>query len=246
MATMDISRTEVSLDRLDRLERESRFLKRALALTVLAGFGLAVLGAIPDEKPKDVDTKRITLRDNDGKIRAVFEVDKDGLPVLSFFDKKQEERIHIGISEEDGPVVSVLDKEKNGGIYLEVSQFESTVSIQNGLGGYLANLSVTHRDLKDVEPAAQLFLARPQLLAAEPKGEESPSLEFYARPKTSGIMFQDKAGKSTWLGCDDDGTSTLIFHDKEQKERLVLGRNADDSTFVKILDKDGKVLHRAP
>ena len=222
-------RFDAPASRLDRLERESRLLKRLLALTFVIAFALCFVGAVPDPKSKEVEANKFILRSEDSKIRASLALGKDGLPRLTFFDEEEIMRIEIGIDSENGPGISIEEADHQGGIGMRVNPKGGVSSIDIGqIGGYQALLSVAHIP----EPSAELILG--------PSGHDP--IRIASRPASSGMAYKDGSDRITWLGFDDDGTSKLIFMDKKEKERLILGRKADDSVFIKLEDQDGKVL----
>lgn len=83
------------LDRLEKLERHNRWLRRALAtVVVVAGLGL-VAGADTGAK-KQGDPANLVLRDAQGKERAALVMGTDG-PVLRFLDAQGKARGGISL-----------------------------------------------------------------------------------------------------------------------------------------------------
>jgi hypothetical protein len=80
------------LARLERLERENRWLKRAaVVLVVLAGTGL-LTAAQNTSKDKVMQGQRFSLRDASGNERAWLGMGKAGGPQLRFLDANGDER----------------------------------------------------------------------------------------------------------------------------------------------------------
>ncbi len=92
-------------ERIVRLERANRRLGAAvLALSVFAA-GACLTGAGRD--PVDcLDARRITLRDEAGRVRAQFRADQDG-PRLTFFDRRGAERLCIRCPDDGASVLSL-------------------------------------------------------------------------------------------------------------------------------------------
>ncbi len=140
---------------------------------------------MPDQKPKEIDASRLTLRDHDGKARAVLEIDKDGAPYLSFYDPDDKPRIQIGIGKEGGPEVAILHKEDTGAIVLSVTPHGVSQLFMQEVGGYMAHLRVAHLP----HPEATLVLG--------PLADPNSSVSLTSQPKRLAIKFQDKLGRGT-------------------------------------------------
>ena len=105
--------------RLRRLERENRGLRTFCGLLLLLTVG--GIGARVTAQPRSaqaITARSFVVEDADGKIRASFAL--RGLqPVLSLFDEKGAERVHLAVSP-DGPTLRWLDQ--NGRLHEMMSQ----------------------------------------------------------------------------------------------------------------------------
>jgi len=92
--------------RLEKLERENRWMRR------IGAVGLAIVAAIavwPRSRDPKVNSLQVT--DKNGTERMWFVTDVDGTPGLSVLDKNGEARMVFG-TDADGPVrLSLLDKD---------------------------------------------------------------------------------------------------------------------------------------
>lgn len=85
------------MERLERLERQNRWMKRAAApLLALAG-AVVLMGGQPQPQGKTGEPDKLVLRDEKGNERAWLGMAKDG-PVLRFRDEAGKERMWVGMS----------------------------------------------------------------------------------------------------------------------------------------------------
>ncbi len=100
--------------RLDRLEKQTRWWK-AIGAVALAALALVLLAGARSEKVAEkVVTKRLIIVDKDRQPRAVLEVvelQPEGAPVLSFLTKDHAVRLSLGLSVGGDSRLSLLDKE---------------------------------------------------------------------------------------------------------------------------------------
>jgi len=100
-------------ERLTRLERKNRRLTLAVLLTGVAAalvvtVGMARTEAVPDA----VRAHSFVLLDENGKVRAMLAVAKDG-PGLRLSDENGKLRASLGVTE-DGPGLHLLDENGRG------------------------------------------------------------------------------------------------------------------------------------
>jgi len=99
--------------RLDRLERQNRWLRRGLIAGVVAMAAAAAAAQAPPARPA-VTAGRIALVDADNHDRAVLEsvpsVRGTDNPILTFFDQNGRPSVRLGISDR-GPVLDVQDRD---------------------------------------------------------------------------------------------------------------------------------------
>jgi hypothetical protein len=95
------------MGRLERLERQNRWMKRAgAAILVLVG-AVALMGGQPQDKTGEPD--KLVLRDDKGNERAWLGMGKDG-PVLRFRDEGGKERLWLGLVK-DTPGLAFYDEQ---------------------------------------------------------------------------------------------------------------------------------------
>ena len=217
--------TELTLNtltqRLDRLERGNRRLKLAVAVLLISLAAVGVMGQVsPKAAPKVIEAERFVLRDTSGKPRATLVVAADGTSGLSLYDQNGKGRLRLYV-DTSGPSLALAD--------------------QNG------KLRATLRLDADGSPGLTLFDRGEKLrggLGLHTDG--SPLL---------GLLDQSGKLRAT-LGVATSGPS-LVLHDENQKYRAVLGHAALKTTAagtveqrpessLMLLDKDGKVIWKAP
>jgi hypothetical protein len=89
--------------RVEALERQNRRLRRALLLVPVAALLLGAGAAeVKDWKGDSVTAKKFILVDDGGKERAALLTDKDGNPVLEFYNKDHSLLLNAGKSPDNG------------------------------------------------------------------------------------------------------------------------------------------------
>ncbi len=160
------------VQRLDRLERENRRLKRIGALVVVGIAAVVLMGQARLSKvAKVIEAEKFVLRDTSGQIGAILFTVDGGSPHLEFRDKKRNLRITLGVLGDVG----------------HLSLFS-----ENG------NSAITLRALPDGSPHLQFYDKDGNTRAV--LGSTSPrtmSIETKRRPESSLVLF-DKKGKVIW------------------------------------------------
>jgi hypothetical protein len=97
--------------RLESLERTNRRLRGAAAV-LLAGLVAVAAVAMPGRGrvARTVEAQRLVIRDNDGRIRGSFGVDRIGLPGLKILDHRGLEQIDIGVQSDDSATMTFSDR----------------------------------------------------------------------------------------------------------------------------------------
>ncbi len=103
--------------RLERLERENRWMKRAGAVGIALAAVVLVMGQAKAE-PRVIEAEAFVVRDGEGKQRAVLSMEKPNTPSLVLFDKNGTKRVYLlaeqggraslGLGPEDGEIRTVL------------------------------------------------------------------------------------------------------------------------------------------
>ncbi len=90
--------------RLDRLERENRRLKRIGALVVVGIAAVVLMGQARSSKvAKVIEAEKFVLRDTSGQVGATLFTVGEGSPHLEFSDKKRNLRITLGVMSSTSP-----------------------------------------------------------------------------------------------------------------------------------------------
>ena len=133
MAEEAVDKGEHRLQQLEKQVRELRMtsLAGAVGVVVLCLFSLGriLFGDVPEEiRAKRFavarengkagillaireNNPRFSLYDSDGDLRAVFELQGKGQPILSFLDKERHYRSVIGLSDEGNPGIAFWDND---------------------------------------------------------------------------------------------------------------------------------------
>ncbi len=110
--------------RLDRVERENRWLKQAgvVALAVIVAVGL--MGQVTQGKvAKVVEAEKFVLRDKSGKTRAFLGVGDEGTVVLDLNDQDENIVVNLGVTANGDAVLSFI---KNDEIHVGLTFNDAT------------------------------------------------------------------------------------------------------------------------
>jgi len=112
--------------RLDQIERENLFLKRAGAgalILVWITVALSLLaGALHDDR---VEAQQFTLADAAGEPRAILAHGGDGGFYLIFHDDQQRERAVFGVTGKGRPVLGVMGSDEKARLAFEVADVDA-------------------------------------------------------------------------------------------------------------------------
>jgi hypothetical protein len=133
MAEEEVDKGEDRLRQLEKQVRELRMTSLAGAVGVIVLCLFSLFRILSETVPEEIRAKRIAVmhengkpgillairednpsfsfHDNEGNIRAVFELKEMGRPVLSFLDKERHYRAIYGLSEEGNPGVAFWDND---------------------------------------------------------------------------------------------------------------------------------------
>lgn len=206
--------TEVTVDtltqRLDQLERENRWWKRAGSACSLV-LALALLsGAAPTTMPEEIKARRFALVDQRGVTRAILGTDFDSIEHLSqvalkLFDAKGKQRLYLFVHN-DGPKdlhsrwtkagLSLLTEAEKEAASLNIKTDNSTdLLLRDGKSIGRAWIRLT----QDGKPSVLLFDENDKLRAA--MGHvvlETPRIEAVTTRPASSLVLFDKDGKVIW------------------------------------------------
>lgn len=98
-------------ERLSRLERENRWLKRVGGVALLGVAAMVLMGqATPRKTAKAIEAEEFILRDGTGKERATMRVSPDGSPSLGLVDKDGKKRVALLLGADGLPNLWLWDK----------------------------------------------------------------------------------------------------------------------------------------
>ena len=92
------------VQRLDRLEKENRRMKRIGALVAVGIAAVVLMGQARSSKvAKVIEAEKFVLRDTSGQVGAILFTVDEGSPHLEFRDKKRNLRITLGVMSSTSP-----------------------------------------------------------------------------------------------------------------------------------------------
>ena len=135
--------------RLERLERENRWMRRGGAVCVVL-LGFAVVAAVFQIVKKatdlpDLEVRSLHVMDGHGKIRVRLGTGSDGRPVLALFDKDGNPRVGLATVADGSPSLRLFDRNKRTRAALGVSE---TVNKVTGATTTTAENALTFFDAK--------------------------------------------------------------------------------------------------
>lgn len=191
------STLDTLVPRLDRLERENRYLKLAGTILLLAlAAGGAMGQAVAKAVPKVVEAERFVLRDTTGKPRARLSLLPDGGTGLTLFDQNGKARAGLGLLPDGWPALTLVDQ--NGKLRAKLSLLPDgrpalTLADQNEKPRALLSLYQP-----DGGPALDLFdqNEKPRAVLGQ-TALETATGTLEQRPASSLVLF-DRDGKVIW------------------------------------------------
>lgn len=109
---------ESLIQRLDRLERDNRRLRRTATLLLLGGLAMVLMGQAPVDRvaantvvAQTLEAHSIVLRDARGRVRVLLESETAGPVTMTVADKQGRERLALGVGPAGGVGVVFRDKE---------------------------------------------------------------------------------------------------------------------------------------
>lgn len=155
--------------RVERLEKENRWLKRSvLGMAALIVVGLAV-GA--EAKRGNLDAENFVVRDAKGKVRGRLGLAESG-PVLSLYDAEEKARAVLTVGQ-SGPFLTFLDATAGPQIVLSGAPDAQGLVIYDVNRKVRATLAIEHQEiaLKMWDAAGKTIHRVPHITAA---GEAAP------------------------------------------------------------------------
>ncbi|HEY7675583.1 MAG TPA: hypothetical protein VIG69_00825 [Candidatus Methylomirabilis sp.] len=236
---------EALRERLARLERENRRVRRTGAV-VLAGLAAVVLlgQAAPGNVGRTVEAEQFVLRSADGKVRAVLHTRADGSPHLDFRDAAGNARASLGMLG-DVAGLSLTEAAGNGGVILHTqADGRPSLTFTDRNGGRRMTLFLTH-DGSSTLAFSDRHRASRMVLNAIDNGP-------------MGLFFYDGGGRlRSLLDVEPDGSPALALFDENRTSRAILGHTQLEggkagkiekrqASSLLLFDRAGRVIWRAP
>ena len=238
--------------RLKRLERENRWMRRIGAVGVAVAAAVFLVGQGKEKVPPDLKVHSLIIVDKNGRRRAKLGTwdKKGGFPYLALLDSRGQNRLNLSV-EADVPHLALNDRVGKPRVMLGMTPDGSAALrfVEDGWARAALGTSLGGRPWLTLHGEGGGLRA---MFATKPDG--SPSLTLHGEGGGLRAMFAMKPDGSPTLGLADkdgkvrvalsahapDGSPTLGLHDKDGKVRVVLSANPAGSAMG-LMDKDGKV-----
>jgi hypothetical protein len=229
-------------ERLVKLEKQNRRLKRAGAAALIVAASLALLGQAPTKKT--VEANEFILRDGAGKLRARLAMyEKLGTPQLMLFDDKGNESVGVTAGFE-GEKIKPLEGSK------APERYGGAIDIFDGQGRERETLTADDQEggklyLCDSEERHFAALAGDSISVSDKEDKQGAELRPGAIMVKEGHQGAAALGSGAVVVTDADGfEATLGVSD------LVTPRTGEthktSAASLVLFDKDKHVIWRAP
>jgi hypothetical protein len=151
---MDEPTLEAFSQRIDRLERESRWWKRLLSMALVLLGMVMLLGAAASKKtqsPAELRAKRIMLVDDAAKVRAELTVMADNQPGLILADDAGKPRLMLSLTRYGEPTLSFVDSGGTRRVVLSVDLYGTLLRFTDDAGNPRAALVVPSEGEPELE-----------------------------------------------------------------------------------------------
>ncbi len=129
--------------RLVRLERGNRRMKRIGALVLVVAAAVVLSGAADGKDLPDLEVGSLTLKDKDGKTRASLGTSADGAVGLLLSDKDGKTRAHLYVGVDGSPGLDLYDKDGKVRATLYVDADELPALTLRDAKGYVVWSTIT-------------------------------------------------------------------------------------------------------
>jgi hypothetical protein len=215
---MMTQREDKVLERLNALERQNRNFKRAgFAVVLVAACG--ALMAADNLRPKVLETEKLVLKDENGKVRGKIEASgKDGI-VQVLMDDTGTERVRLSVN-------------KQGVARIWVNDDDGTVRV--------AAYSFPSNDKDTPYRSGISVLGAGKETNNKPK--EAIVLATYKDGEATQAVFDKKGKLRLSMGAMPDGLANLLFLNKDGEDKcaIQLGTIQQGGAFQQFFGKDGK------
>jgi hypothetical protein len=253
--------------RLDRLERENRWMRRIGAVGVAVAAAVFLIGQ--GNGPPDLVVRSLKVVDKDGKVCIELVTTAAGSPILRLKDNSGKTRVAMvvprdGLSytglylrDKDGKLRVVLDGDLDGSLMLFK---DGKLRVKIGGGVPFLKLQDENGKLRALLRMGALSLwANYREHGIELRTNSAGSTlhlhtDTWPRVKLStaadgspSLSLSDKDGRTrALLATFPDGSPGLSLYDKDSKLRALLALLRDGSPRLRLFDAKGKVIWKAP
>jgi hypothetical protein len=246
-----ISMNEAIIDcltqRVNRLEKENRRMKRLAGLAVVGITALMLMGqAKPSHVPKVSEAERFVLRDPNGKVRAALAVVKNQ-PVLTLHDSDEKMKVLLNIADSGEPTLRLFGNDGSESVYLS-----------NALGyhdrrGLRLMLGQVDKQGPFEGPFLRLYDANGTNRASLVTSDDGSSLTLYGKDGKGQVALQSRDDGKQNLVIKPEGSEhgmvltadTLVFSDQGGKIRAGLTVLREGAGLA-LYDRTGKAIWSAP
>ncbi len=235
---MDETRLETMARQLEHVERENQRLKLAAVVALAVNIAVVLMGQAPPRKViKVVEAEQFILKDSKGRNRGGLAVTNDA-PSLILKDEDGSNRIGLGVTPNGDPSLELADKDLDSGVELTVRSGAMGLQI--------------HEENKKPRVILGVVNDRPILHLADENGRtraelivlsnDTPALSFYDYDSGRDVGRKFLA----WLGVSRHGSVTLALVDRKEQSEAQLSVPDGGLPRLHFIDKEGKVIWRAP
>lgn len=199
--------SDLSAERLDRLERANRRLTQAVAvlsLLILAGL---FIGAAR-ERPRTLNAERITLRDKAGKVRAEFLADRDG-PGLTLFDAEGTERLRFHAADDGTTTLNLATPTEEGAP-------SRSIKFRSAVDGW-SLLSFTDSTKQERLAVGLGYDGEPRLRMYTKDGKARMTLGSDMSGRVDCILHDASGGERAVIRSAPGGAAAFTLYDDEGK-----------------------------
>jgi hypothetical protein len=215
-AAMDANVECRLVERVDSLERASRWWRRGAVIVIVTAAVICFAGrfgpnagAVQNQSanaaPAEVITKRLAVRDEDGKDRIILVVNNNGVPVMGFLDKNGREQLDIFYDPSGTPCITMKDGNLTPRMVLKVNA--------NGI----PEIDVCDKDAKNRAILQVRADSSPVLGMVDADGKER--IDLLIHPNGDSMLHFTDSGVNdrVVLSSAADGTPLIQLLDKSGK-----------------------------
>jgi hypothetical protein len=256
--------------RFTRLEREIRVWKSGATATTVLLLALVLCGVIPklrsasaaDSSATDLVVRSLRVVDEQGITRAHVFAGKDGSQLV-LYDKKGAWRVILGVSQ-DGPGLALYDQNGVAGAVLGALKDGPGLLLSDESGAQRARLLVNregpHLGLYDEKGAPRavvgfsakhgsglvLYNERGMQAAALAANVKEPGAVLYDAKGSPRAILSVLKNEPRLVLFDENGARSTEFGRARLDEIRVGTSERTEPSSIRVFDKDGKIIWRAP